>query len=130
MLLLLWGVGGQRQGQKWGNRAPKEASIGVTSLEPHLLQAEVGGGPPPPTRPVSCRPWPEWTPDLRHPPQDPLHPASGPGRLFPPIPKSRGDSAPLPGAPRACAQPVWPGFTLGARSMLETSPPHPQASLL
>lgn len=48
MLLLLWGVGGQRQGQKWGNRAPKEASIGVTSLEPHLLQAEVGGGPPPP----------------------------------------------------------------------------------
>lgn len=79
MLLLLGGVGGQREGQKWGNRAPKEASIGVTSLEPHLLQAEVGGGPP--TRPVSCRPWPEWTPDLRHLPQDPLHPASGLGRL-------------------------------------------------
>lgn len=42
----LGGWGGQREGQKWGNRAPKEASIGVTSLEPHVLQAEVGGGPP------------------------------------------------------------------------------------
>lgn len=25
---------------------------------------------------------------------------------------------------------MWPGFTLGARNMLETSLPHPQASLL
>ena len=82
----------------------------------------------PPTRPVSCRPRSEWTPDLGHPPQAPPHLASSPGRLLPPIPKSRGDSAHLPGAPSACAEPAWPGFTRGARKMLETSLPHPQAS--